>query len=168
MKPYILTILASSLLAAMIELLAPKGEGGRMTSHIRMITGLFLVVTLLHPIREGILFLKSAAEGNLTERLEELVPEAEAPDYEQVFLDALTDVGVKETEAWVLSALEAVFNIAPDDCTVRAICDTEEDRLVLREVRISLSGKYLWEDPHPIEAYIGEQLKCSCYVTVHS
>ena len=167
MKPYIFTILTSSLLAVVIELLSPRGEGGRIASHVRMITGLFLVVTLLQPIREGILFLQSAADGGLTDRLEEMVPDEEIPHYEQTFLDTLTDVGARETEVWVVSALETVFHISPDGCVVEAVCDAEEERLVLKEVRISLNGAYVWENPHPIETYISEQLKCPCYVTIH-
>lgn len=167
MKPYIFTILTSSLLAALIELLSPRGEGGRIAAHVRMITGLFLLVTLLQPIREGILILQSAADGSLTAHLEEMIPEEQIPHYEQTFLDTLTDVGVRETEVWIVSALETVFHISPDDCVVEAVCEAEEERLVLKEVRISLNGAYVWENPQPIETYIREQLKCPCYVTIH-
>ena len=168
MKAYILTILSASLVAAVIELLTPKGEGGRIAAHVRLIAGLFLLVALLNPLREGILYLKSAAEGNLTDRLAEVLPESSAEDYEEVFLGVLTDAGALETEAWVLSALETVFHIPPTACTVEAICEAEGNALALREVRIALSGEYMWEDPHPIEAYISAQLQCPCYVTVQS
>ena len=43
MSNYILTLLAASLAACMIELLAPKGDGGRTASYVRMIAGLFLL-----------------------------------------------------------------------------------------------------------------------------
>ncbi len=166
MKVYILTILSASLVAAVIELLAPKGEGGRISSHVRLIAGLFLLVALLHPLREGILYLQSAAEGNLTDRLAEVIPEASDEDFEEVFLGVLTDRGALETEAWVLSALETVFHIPPTACTVEAICEAEGNALALREVRIALSGDDSWKDPHPIEAYVSAQLQCPCYVTV--
>ena len=166
MKAYILPILSASLIAGVIEHLAPKGEGGRMAAHVRLIAGLFLLVTLLNPLREGILFLKSAAEGNLADRLTEVLPEASAKDYEEVFLGVLADTGVLETEAWVLSALETVFHIPPTACAVEVTCEAEGNTLALREVRIALRGEFMWEDPHPIEAYMSAQLQCPCYVTV--
>lgn len=167
MKTYILTILVASLSVAIIELLAPKGEGGHISSHVRMIAGLFLVVALLNPLQEGILFLRSAAEGNLADRLEDMLPEASVENYEEVFLGTITDLGAEETEAWVISVLETVFHIPPAACTVEAVCEAEENSLSLREVRIALSGAYIWEDPHPIETYVSKQLQCPCYVTVH-
>jgi len=62
--PYLLSLLTASLAAAIAELLAPKGEGGRITAHIRMVAGLFLLVALLNPLREGIRLLRDAALGD--------------------------------------------------------------------------------------------------------
>ena len=166
MNAYILTILAASLAAAMIELLAPKGDGDRIAAHVRMIAGLFLLVVLLQPLKEGILLLRSAASGDLTDRLSEAVPDYAPTDYEAAFNDTLTAVGKGEVEAWVASALNTVFSIPPSGCTVEAICEAEETTLILREVRIALHGKYVFENPHLIEAYVSEQLGCACYVTV--
>ncbi|MBQ9151727.1 MAG: hypothetical protein IJX72_05705 [Clostridia bacterium] len=167
MNAYILTILAASLAAAIIELLAPKGDGGRIAAHVRMIAGLFLLVALLNPLKEGILLLQSAVEGDLTDRLSEAIPNHTPTDYEAAFGDTLTAVGKKEVEAWVASTLENVFGIPSSGYTVEAVCESVETTVTLREVRISLHGKYILENPHPIEAYVTEQLKCSCYVTVH-
>ena len=74
MKSYILTLLSASLAASVVELLAPNGEGGRLASHIRMIAGLFLLVALLTPLREGIRLLREAADGDLSSRVEALIP----------------------------------------------------------------------------------------------
>ena len=51
MSAYILPLLAASLAAALVELLAPKGDGGRIAAHVRMIAGLYLLVALLNPLR---------------------------------------------------------------------------------------------------------------------
>ncbi len=167
MNAYILTLLSASLVAAIIELLTPKGEGGRIAAHVRMIAGLFLLVALLNPLKEGILFLHSAAEGDLVGRIEEHLPHYDVYDYESAFRDTLTTVGKVETEAWVISALEAIFGIPSEGCIVEAVCETQENTVALQEVRITLCGKYALEKPHPIEAYVTDQLKCPCYVTVN-
>ena len=168
MHAYILTILTASLGAAVVELLAPKGEGGRITGHVRMIAGLFLIVALLDPLREGILFLRSAADGDLTARLEEVLPERDSEDYGKVFDSTLAAVSRAEVEAFVISALGTVFGIPETDCRVEAVCEAEDGTPVLCEVRIALGGDSVFKDPHPIESYVTAQLQCPCHVTVHT
>lgn len=137
-----------------------------MGEHVRMIAGLFLLVVLLNPLKEGIALLRSAAEGALTEYLTVVVPDDMNEDYEGVFHDTLTFVGQEEVKAWVVSALESEFGILPSECRTSVTCAVEEDMLTVCEVRIALSGKYAAENPHPIESCVTEALGCPCYVTV--
>lgn len=166
MSTYILSLLSASLAAAVVELLSPKGEGGRLTAHIRMVAGLFLLVALLNPLKEGIELLREAVDGDLTARLEAMLPENIPADYEAVFGDTLTAVSRDEAEAFVVSALETEFGIPPSGCTVSVSCAYEDGVLTVTEARIALRGKYMTHDPHPIEVYFAERLCCPCYVTV--
>ena len=166
MKTYILTLLAASLAAAVIQLLAPKGEGGKLGEHIRMMAGLFLLVSLLNPLKEGIALLRSAAAGELSEYLTVTVPEGDPEDYGAVFGDTLSFVGREEVGAWVISELDARFGIPPSGCRVSVACAVEEEMLTVREVRIALLGSYAVRDPHPIESHVTKTLGCPCYVTV--
>ncbi len=169
MKSYVLTILAASLAAAVVEMLSPKGEGGRIAAHVRMIAGLFLLVALLEPLGVGISFLKNATGGDLadlSDRLEEALPDGYGEDYAAVFDGTLADVSRAEVEAFVVSALDTVFGVPPQDCAVEVVCAAEEGTITLREVRIALQGGSLLKDPHPIESYVAAQLGCPCYVTV--
>ena len=170
MSSYILMLLGASLAACMVELLVPKGDGGRIAEHVRMVAGLFLLVTLLEPLGKGLAILQAAAEGGIGEVLEEYIPQA-SPDeeaYEDVFHTSLRELGRRETESWVVETLEAVFGIPETGCAVEAVCapPAEDDGPTLREVRIGLKGAYALENPHPIEAYFAERLGCPCYVTV--
>jgi hypothetical protein len=166
MKTYILTLLAASIAAAVIQLLAPKGEGGKLGEHIRMITGLFLLVSLLTPLKEGIALLRSAAEGELSEHLTVEVPDGALGDYAGVFGDTLSFVGQEEVKAWVVSELETRFGIPSSGCRVSVTCAVEEECLTVSEVRIALRGGYVTENPHPIESRVTEVMGCPCYVTV--
>lgn len=168
MSAYILPLLAASLAAALVELLAPKGDGGRIAAHVRMIAGLYLLVALLNPLREGLDLLRSAAEGDLTARLEGSVTAYTPEDYEAFFRASLSALGKDETQAQVTSALESVFGIPSDACAVEAVCESDGETLILREVRIGLKGKYALKNPHPIEKYFADALGCPCYVTVIS
>lgn len=164
---YILTILAAALIASVAELLAPKGDGGRIAAHVRMIAGLFLLVVLLHPLKEGLLLLESAADGEWGDQIADQLPDHIPGNHEAVFNHTLTAIGEQEAEDWVTAALSTVFGIPSASCTVEAACGVEEQMLTLKEIRIALQGKYMLENPHPIESYVTEQLGCPCFVTVY-
>lgn len=166
MNSYMITLISASLAAAVVTLLAPKGEGGKLASHVRMVAGLFLLVALLDPLRAGLDLLREVVDGDLTAHPELILPEGDAEDYGAVFGDTLTSISRAEVETYARSALEASFGIPPEDCTVSAVCTYEEEILILSELRISLRGAHALADPHPIEAYFTERLKCPCYVTV--
>lgn len=166
MKTYIWTLLASSIAAAVIQLLAPKGEDGKLGDHVRMIAGLFLVVSLLSPLKEGIALLRSVAEGDLSEYVDVFVSPSAEGDYEGVFHDTLSFVGQEEVGTWVESLLETEFGIPPSGCRASVACAVEEGTVTVRDVRITLLGRYAAEDPHPIERRVGEALNCPVSVTV--
>ena len=167
MSAYVLSMLAASLVVAVAELLAPKGEGGRMADSVRMIAGLFLLVALLHPLQEGIRILQEAAEGDLSLHLEDVIPDVGEEDYGEAFHASLATISKGEAEAWVISVLDTVFGISPSSCSVEVLCEADASRVTLLEVRISLHGTSVFEDPHPIEAYVTAHLQCPCFVTVH-
>lgn len=166
MSSYVLTLLSAALAAAVIELLSPKGEGGKLAAHVRMIAGLFLLAAFLNPLRAGLGLLRDAVNGDLTARLESMLPQGDTDSYEAAFGDTLTAVSRAEVEAFARSALQTEFGIPPENCAVSAVCTYEEELLTLSELRISLHGSHALVNPHPIEAYFTEQLKCPCYVTV--
>ena len=166
MKTYIFSLLAASLAAAVVELLAPKGQGDRVVSHIRMLAGLFLLAALVTPLREGIELLRSAADGDLSSRVEAIIPSEGDDGYGEIFGDSLTAISAAEVEAWVVQTLEREFGIPAEGCTVWVGCAYDGETLTVTEVRISLHSPYTLSDPHPLETYYGDQLGCPCYVTV--
>lgn len=166
MSAYILTLLTASLAAAVVELLSPSGEGGRVAAHVRMIAGLFLLVTLLQPLGEGIRMLKSALSGDVAGRVEAWLPRPPEGDYRAVLLDSLAALSGEQVEAWVKETLNEVFSIPPEGCVAEVRCLSEGTEIRLQELRIGLREGYSTRDPHPIEDYFSEQLGCPCYVTV--
>ena len=163
---YVYTLLVSALGLALVELVSPKGEGGKLAASIRMFAGLCLVAVLLSPIREGIRLLSSLRDGTLSERVEEMIPEEVLPDYGEVFGNTLTDVTEQEVETWTLSLLSSIYGIPAEGCAVSALCVYEDETVTIMEVRIALMGKYALTDPHPIESAVTQTLGCPCFVTV--
>lgn len=165
MNAYVISLLGASLAAAVIELLSPRGEGGRTAAHVRMIAGLYVIVALLQPLRAGIELLQNAVAGDLAGQITDRIPSADT-DYEATFEEHISSLGKREVESWATSVMESRFDIPPSGCRVEAVCHMTDGRLTLSELRIALGGAYAAENPHPIEAYMQEQLGCPCYVTV--
>ncbi len=165
MTPYILSLAAASLAAALVELLAPKGEGGRLAAGIRMVAGLFLLVALLSPLRAGLELLVGLSDGTVD--LPVGVPSVEAEDYESTLQASILSLGEAELTAWVGETLRTAFGVSPEEAEVIPVwAESEALPPPLAEVYILLSGTAALEDPHPIEAYFADALGCSCRVSV--
>ncbi len=162
MTSYILSLTVASLAAVLVELLAPKGENGRLGAGVRMVAGLFLLVALLTPLRAGVDFLSDLAEGDGVD-----LPAYDAPDYESTLQASVLSLGHAELTAWVKQTLATEFSISAESAEVVVIF-AEADTLTPPPavVYIVLSGTAMLEDPHPIEAYFEERLSCPCHVSV--
>ena len=102
MKTYFLTLTVAALGAALVERLSPPGEGGRLAGYTRLIAGLYLLVVLLSPLRDGIKVLSGLAQGqdDVIGALEEAISRP-IGDYGDVFAEQLSELGAREAEAYV-------------------------------------------------------------------
>ncbi len=158
---YILSLAAAALAAALVELLAPKGSGGRLASGVRMTAGIFLLVALITPLRAGLDLLTHLSDGDLE------LPAVAVPDYESTFQDALLSLGESELTVHVTEILQSEFDIPPDLVSVVPVWrDSGEVPPPLHELCVVLSGKAMLENPHPIEAYFTDTLGVPCRVSV--
>ncbi len=169
----LMTLILAALAAAVVELLVPHLDGGRMAAYVRMIGGLFLLVVLIAPVTEAVTLWREAAEGELNERLPEaFLPAGEPTDYTAVWRETLAATGEAAVTKWVQETLAADFAISAEEATVSVVCtvsDATGDAAgvpVVQEVRIALSGGAILQDPRRMEAVIGEALGCLCFVTV--
>ncbi len=165
MTPYILSLAAASLAAALVELLAPKGEGGRLAAGIRMVAGLFLLVALLSPLRAGLELLVGLSDGTVD--LPAGVPSVEAEDYESTLQASILSLGEAELTAWVGETLRTAFGVSPEEVEVTPVwAESETLPPPLAELCIVLSGEAMFANPHPMEAYFTDALGCPCRVSV--
>lgn len=170
MTDYIYAFLLTAVAAAIVELLAPVGEGGRLGGVVRFAVGLCLLVMLLNPLREGISLLRSIADGHLAINWEGEAP-VEQLDYDGILQDELSDLGRSEVEAWVSATLAARFGIPAEHHTVTvsmAEGAAEDGGLpALTGITILLHGSSVFENPHQIESYFTDQLGCPCAVAIN-
>ncbi len=168
MSAYILSLCVASLIATVAELLAPRGEGGRLSAHVRTVAGLFLLVALLHPLRDGIAYIRDLAEGNISALLPDDVTLSEPTDYESILYASLSASTEAEVLSFVETHLSSEFGISSDAVTLSVVYipGTADAPPVLQELRIALSGSAALQDPHPIEAYFADLFGTVCHVTV--
>ena len=164
MDGYVYGLILVGVSAAVVEWLSVGGEGGRMKSHLRLVTGLCLMMACFYPLRVGVTYLKSLADGDIS--LEIPVEEGEMGKYESVLEGYLTDAGETQVRAWVSETLTAVFGVAQEHQTVEVLMTVSQGSPCPSEIYISLSGKAILKDPHQIEAYISSRMACPCYVSV--
>ena len=167
MITYVYAFILTAVVAVTVEMLTPAGEGGRLGSHVRFIAGLCLLIALIQPLREGISILRSVADGRVSWPWEEMIPEAET-DYEAILRDELTSLGKMEAEAWVSAVLMERFGIPKENhtCTVTVSLGDDGMTPVIDGVTILLTGASIFQNPHAIEAYITDRLRCSCTVAI--
>lgn len=161
---YVYALILTAVTAVVVELMMPEG---RMSGVVKGVLGLCLLVTLLAPIKEGIALIRQVATGEIT------LPQGgdhmlNGEDYQGHLRDELATLGEQEVLAWVSMTLEQVFGIASKNhtCTVTMGVAADGMTPVVERVTLILSGTAIFEDPHAIEAYIAEQLNCSCTVAV--
>ena len=155
MTPYVLSLVAASITAAVVEMLAPRGEGGRIAAQVRMVAGLFLIVSLLVPLRDGLTFLSDLAEGEGI-----VVPSYDVPDYEATLQASVLAMGSEEVSVWVVSVLEDKFSVSAEYVEVIPVwSDGESIPPPLAELYILLSGKAALTDPLPISYFSYSFLK---------
>ena len=165
MGAYVYSLILVGVCAAVVEWLTLGGEGSKMTGHLRMVTGLCILIACLQPIGEGITYLKNLSEGDLTATLPEV--DIDHSDYNQMFNDYMGDMGKQEITTWIEQTMQEVFGISAEDVDIDVVMDTTtQDVPTPAEVYLSLSGKAILKNPHQIESYIASRLMCPCYVSV--
>ena len=161
MKEYIISLITAALLASLIGLLSPQGEGGGLSRHLRLLTSLFLLCVLLSPAIDFLLSLKDAALGDA------LFPEGDASqkeEYEQSLDEALSSATGTYLATLLTDALEAEFSIPEGE--VRCSVTLSEDGSRPTRIRVILSGSAIWKDPEGIEAFVTERVGCECVTAI--
>ena len=163
MKAYLLSILAASIAAALINLLSPAGEGGGIGKHLKLTVALFLICVLITPLKSGMEAILDWSSGKLPfwENEEDI-----AEDYRDRLDGALTDASREYVAQALTETLQAQFDMDPG--TVRCALEWSGSGEEARPSRVTvlLSGKSIWKDPHAIEDFVTELLDCECITAI--
>jgi hypothetical protein len=166
-KAYLLTLLTTSLIVALIGYLTPEGERGGLSKHISLLSGLCLLCVLITPIAQAI-----SGGGDLLGRLEGALDdwldggENSKEEYDDRWQEQYEQMDVRYAEAAISLMLQQKFEIAEGDVSVRLQLDDTGERIAA--VQVGLSGRAVWINTHDLEAYIEQTLGCECTTYIES
>ena len=163
MKEYVISLLSAALVAALIGVLAPTGEGGGLSRHLRLLTSLFLITVIILPLGDAMGTIEGFLDGSVT--LPEIGGSTEE-DYRKELDEALASSSKAYFATLLIEKLEEEFTIPEGE--VRCAIRWSEDAGEARPERISviLSGSAIWKDPASIEAFVRDLVGCECVTAI--
>ncbi len=158
MKEYLISIVAASLIAALLGILAPEGSGKGLSKHVRLLSALFLLCVLITPLKYISETVRDLINGNITW---EAPPTDSKEDYDEELKQSFNASSKVYFAQLLLNRLETEFKIPTGEVRCSIQWENEEETRPLR-ISIILSGSSVWRDPKPIENYVEELLGCEC------
>jgi hypothetical protein len=152
MQQYLMGLFTLALCCAVVELLAPAGEGGGIARHIKLLSALCLLCTLISPL---ISLLQNG--GELPKIWEDWFKEwtdtdEEIKEWEDRWQEESEGLDIAYAQLMVADMIREEFGLEASDVRVELLLDEEEGSV--KEARVALTGKAIWVDTHRMEAYI--------------
>ena len=160
MQSYLLTLISTALLVALVGLLAPKGG---LSKYIKLLTSLLLLCVLLSPIQKAIPALQAFLNGEWE------LPALDLPNedsYKEELDRALEEASTLYFTQMLTQTLQAEFSIDAGDLRCIVQWSAEQEALRPKRVTVILSGRAIWKDPEAIERFVKELLDCDCVCAI--
>lgn len=163
MTAYLFSIIGASLVAALIGILSPEGEGGGIAKHLRLLTALFLLCTLIAPLKNAMQMLAELADR------EWKLPQtdsSDSADYHDRLEEALENASTSYFTQMLTQALENTFSIETGQVRCNIQWSQKDDQWKPNRVTVILSGAAIWKDPEKLESFVRELLGCECVTAI--
>lgn len=150
MTQYLMGLFTLALCCAVVELLAPAGEGGGIARHIKLMSALCLLCTLISPL---ISLLQDG--GELPRIWEDWLAQwtdtdEDAEEWKDRWQAESEELDIAYAQQMVADMIREEFGLEASSVRVELVVDVE----TVREARVALSGKAIWVDTHRMEAYV--------------
>ena len=165
MQAFITSLISAALAVVILSILSPTGTANGIAKHVHLLSALFLIVVTISPVKELITGLHDLANGDLT------FPEIEIPDQNESeeLLQSVLDGAAQEYFSDSLTALlEREFEIEQGDIRCKTVWEIVDMVAKPKKITVLLSGKAIWKNPSPIEAYVENLLGCECVTAIES
>ena len=164
MRQYLMSLFVLALCCAVIELLSPEGEGGGIARHIRLLSGLCLLLVALSPIVSWTEQAASPLEA-LSSALDDWIAQSEVSGdaFKERWEQQSEQIDLSLAAETVAEMIEEHFSLAASDCRVSLKTDGHGQ---LKEVCVALSGRAIWVDAQQIQTMVRKTLGCACTVYI--
>ncbi len=163
MKEYIVSLITAALVAALIGILSPDGEGGGLAKHMRLLTSLFLLCVIIAPVGEMIGSFDDLLEG--TDPFPE-IDGSTAEDYQTQLEEALASAAKPYFASLLIEAIEREFSIPTGEVRCAIRWSEDAGNAFPERISIILSGSAIWKDPSGIENFVRERIGCECVTAI--
>lgn len=164
MNKYLTSIILISVAVGLIEALSPTYHG--LEKYVRTI-GIFLI--LIMTVAPGIELLSSLDEnflGSLRDDILDGAGEESDKYYEDMLGKYLNGYSKREYAEETERLLGEKFGIPADECEVILSTESEDGSLVIKNIKILLSGASVFKNPYEIENYFSDMTGCKVEVLI--
>ena len=156
MKAYLLSLLGTAFVTALVNLLCPE----RSHRYMKLLTSLLFLCVLAAPLPKVI------------RSVRELIANGDAifapPTEEQLpsQSDYLDEASKTYFVQHLTHLLETEFQIPTGEVRCAVLWEEEDGIAAPARVTVILSGGSIWKDPHAIEATVSALLGCECVTAI--
>lgn len=163
MKIYIISIVAVSLFASALILLAPEGKNGGISKHLRLLTSLCILAIISEPL---ISFSKNILSSNAKDMTHLLTDGLTETDSESVFFESISDYSASQLDRQLTRLICEKFSFDDSDVSVTSSYVSTDEGISFSSVTVRLSGLAIFKDPRDVEGFVTALTGLPCRCTV--
>ncbi len=159
MRGYVIGLFGLAVCCALVELFSPEGEGGGISRHVKMLSGVCLLLVLWTPL-SALMRGGGDLPGRLANAIENWLREGEEQqeDFSQIWQGEQERLDLMYASEMIKELLIDQFEISGEDISVQVETDEAGERISL--VCVALRGQAIWLDTHKMQSYLNEILQC--------
>ena len=156
MKEYLGALIATTLLGGIVRMLAPEGK---LQKYLRLSVSLCLVAALLGPLLGAL-----GEERDFS--LGEMLSEDENPqmNYDEIYHHSLENATKTQAEQIIQAKIYQKFSLSEETARITANFVTENDKLELSEIYVSLRGTGILSEPRAVVDFVRAEWDCPCVI----
>ncbi|MBR3894086.1 MAG: hypothetical protein IKJ35_02950 [Clostridia bacterium] len=163
MKTYLLTLITTAFAVTLAGMLSPRGEGGGIAKHLKLLGALLLVCVLISPLSGIIEGLRAFANGEIDLSWTE---DKDSEDYREDLQGTLDGASRQYVCEMLTQTLEQRFSVSRGEIRCAIQWSEKENTPRPSHVSVILSGQAIWKSPKEIETFVTELLGCGCSVAI--
>lgn len=163
MKAYIISVMLVAVIASIVTVIAPEGEGGGLKNHVRLAVGIAILPIIIIPI---ISFAETVRDFDSQGFFGE-INEGDMDKYESIFEEGYLSAESENLREGIAVMLKDRFGIERDECYISvSILQNESGERRLERIFINLYGKAVFKDTGEIEAFLSQLFSCEVVIAV--